>query len=308
MFDAALLLIGVAFAALGGELFVKGSVGLALWARVPAGVIGATVAAFGTSAPELAVALAAVQEGAPQVAFGNAVGANVANLGLILGLALAISAVEAPRDSVRRDFIAAAVAPLVTMLLVFDGTASRTDGIVMVALFVAWLSAVFAEARRHRRHAVAAPAEIRQWRVVASTALGLALLAAAGELLVAGAQALALRIGVAQFVIGATIVAAGTTLPELAATIAAKLHSRDDIGLGVVLGSTIFNGLFIVGLTAAIHPMAVSVDKAAVGLGLGAALVIVSFPGRDGTIARRRSIFLIGLYLAHLAVLLSGRR
>lgn len=145
LFDATLLLIGVAFAALGGELFVKGSVGLALWARVPAGIIGATEAAFGTSAPELAVALAAAREGA-QVAFGDAIGANVANLGLIPGLALAISAVEALHNRVRRDFVAAAAAPLVTMLLVFDGTASRIDGIVMIALFLAWLSTLFAAA------------------------------------------------------------------------------------------------------------------------------------------------------------------
>jgi cation:H+ antiporter len=137
MNDVVLLLLGVLCAALGGELFVRGVVGVARWARVPAGLIAVTVAAFATSSPELAVAISAAEQGTPSIALGDALGSNIANVALILGIALLFAKIRAPRDSVRREFPLALLAPLLTGVLILDGRLSRLDGVLLLALFVA---------------------------------------------------------------------------------------------------------------------------------------------------------------------------
>jgi cation:H+ antiporter len=298
------IVMGVVCAGIGGELFVRGSVGLAKWMRIPSGIIGATVAAFATSSPELSVAINAGLAGEPNIALGDSLGSNVVNVALILGTALTISGIQAPRSSLKRDFPVALLVPMATALMLLDGVLSRLDGVLLLLGFSTWLSATIVEARRQRSSTTEVLAAAHRWSTIGSCLLGLALLIFAGKFIVTGAQSIATAYGVSQFVIGATLVAVGTSVPELATTVIAKIKGHDEIGLGTVLGSNIFNGLFVVGLVAVIHPIQVAWHSVFVALLVGIVALICSFPPRTGFIDRRRGVLLIAAYCIYLAVVL----
>ncbi len=304
MNDYVALIMGVICAGLGGELFIRGAVGLAHWARVTPGIIGATVAAFATSSPELSVSVNAALAGKPQIALGDALGSNVMNVALILGLALVISGIQSPRDSVKRDFPVALMIPIITGVLFLDGELSRFDGFLMLGMFLAWLVAVIMEARKQRSAAEEVLGEHRGWLVVISCVVGLAFLVAAGNLIVAGARGIAIAFGIDEFIIGATIVAVGTSVPELATTVIAKLRGHDEVGLGTILGSNIFNGIFIVAVAAIIHPITVAWRDVAITLVFGFVALVFTYPARTGFIERWRGVLLLVLYAAYLATIL----
>ena len=304
MNDYLALFLGVVCAAIGGELFVRGAVGLAHWARISPGIIGATVVAFATSSPELSVSINSAITGQPQIGLGNALGSNVVNVALILGLALLISGIKSPRDSVKRDFPVALLIPIITGALFLDGELSRFDGVLMLCMFLAWLVATVIEARKQRSAAGEVIGEHRRWLVVVSCVAGLAFLVAAGNLIVAGARGMAISFGMDEFIIGATVVAVGTTVPELATTIIAKLRGHDEVGLGMILGSNIFNGLLIVAVAAMIHPIIVPWREVAIALAFGLVALVFAYPTRKGFIERRRGVLLLMLYVVYLATIL----
>jgi cation:H+ antiporter len=304
MNDFAVLTLGVICAGLGGELFVRGAVGLARWARLSPGIIGATVAAFATSSPEMSVSISSALAGNPGIALGDALGSNVANVALILGLALLISGIQSPRDSVKRDFPVALLIPVLTGVLFLDGELSRLDGFLMLSMFFAWLAATVVEAKKQRSDAAEAIGEHRRWLIVLSCFVGLAFLVAAGDLIVAGAKGIASAFGVGEFVIGATVVAVGTSTPELATTIIAKIRGHDEVGLGTILGSNIYNGIFVVAVAAIIHPIFVSWREVVVALLFGFVAVALSYPARNGFIGRSRGVLLLALYVTYLVVIL----
>jgi len=301
--DYVALILGVVCAGIGGELFVRGAVGLAHWARISPGIIGATVAAFATSSPELSVSINAAMAGKPQIALGDALGSNMINVALILALALVISGIQSPRDSVKRDFPVALLIPVITGVLFLDGELSRVDGFLMLSLFLAWLAAAVIDARKQRSAAEEVLGEQRGWLVVLSCVAGLAFLVAAGNLIVAGARGIAISFGIDEFIIGATIVAVGTSVPELATTVIAKLRGHDEVGLGTILGSNIFNGIFIVAVAAIIHPITVAGRDVAITLVFGFVALVFTYPTHKGFIGRRRGVLLLALYVAYLATL-----
>lgn len=307
MNEYAALIIGVVCAGLGGELFVRGAVGLASWARISPGIIGATIAGFATSSPELSVSINAATAGKPQIALGDALGSNIVNVALILGLALTISGIQSPRGSVKRDFPVALVIPIITGVLFLDGELSRFDGVLMLAMFFAWLAAAVFEARQQRSAAAQVLGLPKRWLIVLSCIAGLALLVAAGHFVVAGARGIALAFGVDEFIVGATIVAIGTSVPELATTTLAKIRGYDEVGLGTILGSNIFNGVLIIGVAATIHPISVPWREVAVTLVFGILAVAITYPPRIGFIERRRGVMLLVLYAAYLATILQQR-
>lgn len=302
--DYLFLILGIACAGFGGELFVRGSVGLAHSLRIPPGIVGATVAAFATSSPELSVSVSSALARVPQIALGDALGSNVVNVALILALALIIAGIRCPRDSVKRDYTVALLIPVITGVLMLDGQVSRCDGAILLGVFVAWLAAVIIEARRQRSAAEEVLGERKLGRAIAACVVGLALLIAAGAFIVNGARAIATAFGIDEFVIGATVVAVGTSLPELATAIIAKLRGHDEVGLGTVLGSNIFNGVFIIGVAASIHPITVAWREVTVALVFGFLAVAFTFPLRGGMIERRRGFLLLVLYAVYLGVLL----
>lgn len=298
------LVLGIGCAAAGGELFVRGTVSLARSLRVPPGIVAATIAAFATSSPELSVAVSAALAGGPQIALGNALGANLVNVALVLGVAVLISPIRSPRDSVKRDFPVALAAPLLAAGVLIDGVLSRVDAAMMLAVFLAWLVATVREARRQRSNVQDVLGGQRLWVAVAHGAAGLVLLGLAGTLIVHGARGLALAWGMDEFVVGATVVALGTTAPELATVLAAKLRGHDEVGLGTILGSNIFNGLFIIPLAAAIFPIVIGWQDVAVALGFGALSLAFTFPGKSGVIGRLRGAMLLSLYAGYVAALM----
>jgi cation:H+ antiporter len=304
MNDYVALILGVACAGIGGELFVRGTVGLAHWARVSPGIIGATVAAFATSSPELSVSVNAALAGNPQIGLGDALGSNVVNVALILALALLFSGIQGSRDSLKRDFPVALLIPVITGVLFLDGSLSRFDGVLLISMFLAWLVATAIEARKQRNAAEKILGAHRGWSAVLSFLVGFPLLVAAGNLIVAGGKGIAVSFGMDVFIIGATVVAVGTSVPEIATTVIAKLRGHDEVGLGTILGSNIFNGLFIVAVAAIIHPITVGWREVAVALVFGFAALTLIYPSSRGFIERRRGILLLVLYAVFLATIL----
>ncbi|MDM7951798.1 MAG: calcium/sodium antiporter [Cyanobium sp. CZS 25K] len=300
--------LGALAAGVGGELFVRGSVGLAHWARLSPGIIGATVAAFATSSPELSVATTAALQGKPQIALGDALGSNVVNVALILALTVVISGLRLPVESTRRDLPVALAGPILTGLLLLDGTLSRFDGLVLLGVFALWMGRVVLEVRQQRSVADEILGEQRGWLAVLLCAAGLVLLLVAGRLVVAGARAIALSFGIDAFLIGATLVAIGTSMPELATSVVSKLRGHDEVGLGTILGSNIFNSLWVVGVAATITPIRVPGPEVelVLGFGIGALLVLI-LPNGSGFLPRWRGWLLLALYGGYVMAILRGR-
>lgn len=300
----AALVFGIVCAGIGGEIFVRGAVGLAHSSRISPGIIGATVAAFATSSPELSVSISSALVGKPQIALGDALGSNVVNVALILGAALAISGIQSPRAGVKRDFPVALLVPIITGVLFLDGELSRVDGVLMLCAFLTWLVATIIEARKQRSAAEEILGAQRMWTAIAYCIVGLLFLVGAGRFIVSGARGIALHFGVGEFVIGATVVAVGTSVPELATAIIAKLRGHDEVGLGTILGSNIFNGLFIIALAATIHPIRVGWREVFVALIFGIVALVCSYPASSGFIERRRGVLLLVLYAVYLTTVL----
>jgi cation:H+ antiporter len=308
MIDFGFLLLGVICAGIGGDLFVRGLVGIARWARVSAGIIGATFAAFATSSPELSVSVTSALSGTPQIALGDALGSNVANVGLILGLALLVAPLHSAREATKRDFPVALAVPILLGILAQDGLLSFLDGIVLLTMFVVWTSVIVVEAKRQRDAAGAVLGEARHGRAAVESLIGLVFLVASGKFIVNGAKGIATSYGVDPFVIGSTLVAIGTSTPEIATVVISRLKGHDEVGLGTILGSNIFNGLFIVGVAAVINPIPVTWREVTVGLVFGLLTTLIVYPFGGNLIERRRGVALVSLYAVYLAVLVQPCR
>ncbi|HMO79224.1 MAG TPA: calcium/sodium antiporter [Pyrinomonadaceae bacterium] len=308
MNDYLLFVLGVIAAGVGGEFFVRGAVGLAKWARIPAGIIGATIAAFATSSPELAIAINASLDGTPQIALGDALGANIVNISLILGIALLISVIKVPRDIARRDIPVAVAGPLLLAIFVMDGEVSRFEGTLLLLVFLGWIYFVLRHVRKKRSETtVEILGEHRRWLTIVSVVAGLGLLVLAGELVVSGAKGIAATYGMDEFVIGATVVAIGTTMPELATVIISKIKGHDEVGIGTILGSSIFNSYWILSVAALIEPIGpLPLKELAVVLGFAVITAALTVPGRYGKLGRGRGLILVLLYITYLVAVLTS--
>ncbi len=302
--DLVVLTLGLVCAAGGGELFVRGAVGGATAARVPPGIVGATVAAFATSSPELSVAISSGLDGRSELALGDALGSNVVNIGLVLGVVLLVGRIRVGGGVIRRDIAAALAIPLVTLALILDGTVSRADAAVLLVLFIVWLAASFEVARRGRSAAPEVLGEHSLGRSLIAGAIGLLFLILAGRLIVSGAKGLGTELGFEPFVVGVVFVAIGTSAPELATAVIARVRGHDEVGLGTILGSNVFNGAFIVPIAALLSPMTVDWNEIAISLLFGIALVALVIPWHSGMLGRGRGIVLLAGYVASVVVLL----
>jgi len=261
---------GIALLAAGGESLVRGSAALARLARVTPAVIGLTIVSMGTSLPELVVSLFASLGGNPDVAVGNVVGSNIFNVGAILGIAALLSPLVVHGTAVRLEWPFMFVASFVALLLARDGVVDRLEGTFFVVSLLFFTVYVIRVARNEVRQGeeaelaleVEARTRLRRMQSVALNvvlvAFGITLLVAGARLLISGAVALAELAGMSQRIIGLTIVAAGTSLPELAASIVAALRKHTEIAIANIIGSNIFNILGILGTTAVIAPVPVT--------------------------------------------------
>lgn len=295
---------GIALAAAGGDLFVRGLVAFGQWLRVPLAMVAATVAALATSAPELAVAINAALTENTVIALGDSLGSNVVNLGLVLGAAVAIGGAKVSRDGPTANFVMAALAPVAVAALLADGHLGRVDAIALLALFVAWLAASIIDARRRRIVSDIAP-KLRPGTSAIFLLVGLALMLGAGRMIVIGATGVAAGWGVDGFVVGAVIVAAGTSTPELAVAVMSRLRGHDEVGLSALLGSNVVNALLIVPIALLIHPSDAPWYETARTLGFGLIVVALAYPRLGGAgLGRGRGILLLAVYAAFVITML----
>jgi cation:H+ antiporter len=293
-----LLVAGVLLAWFGGEFFVKGGVGLARWLRWPSAVIGVTVAAFGTSSPELLVAIHAALEGVPQISLGDVLGSNVVNVSLVLAIVLALSGIRAEDGGVKRDWFFSLLVPGAVYALLYDGWFSRLDALIMMSSFVVWLLMVIKHARRHAAGSQDFGEPVSPGKTIFSIVLGLGLLILAAQFVVHGGKGVAEALGWSPFVVGAVVVAAATSTPELATTLIARMRGHHDVGLGNILGSNIFNVFFIAAVAALIQPYAVKVPEILPSLIFGGVTTLLILPGAGGSLGRWRGFALLLIYAA----------
>ena len=302
---AVLIPIGVLFLYLGGELLVKNASLLARALGLSPLAVGLTVVAFGTSSPELAASLAAALRGAPEVAFGNVVGSNAANLGLILALAALVRPIRAQARFLRRElpFMVAVAGLLIAVAA--DGRVARLEGGFLLLLLFLYLFVLLrdrevpeVEAEFAAEYGRAARFFLRRLFFLA---LGVLFLALGSSALVEGAVALARALGVGERAIGLTVVALGTSLPELAAALVAALRREGDILLGNVVGSNVFNVLGILGTVAAVKPLSLAGGIGPDLLGMaGLSLLAWAFLWTGMRLGRREAAVLLAFYLLYV--------
>jgi cation:H+ antiporter len=265
-----LFLPGLALLLGGAEFLVRGASRLAAKVGVSPLVIGLTVVAFGTSAPELSVSLGSAFNGRVDIAFGNVVGSNIFNVLVILGLAALISPLAVNLQLIRFEVPLMVGISALVLLFGLDGVVNRWEGLLLFAGIIAYTVWAVRESRKESQAVKAefakeyqAPAAASPWIQIGLIALGLAMLVLGAEWLVEGAVALATWAGLSELVIGLTIVAMGTSLPEVATSVVAALRGERDIAVGNVIGSNLFNIMAVLGLTAAVAPGGVAVSPAA---------------------------------------------
>ncbi len=311
------LVAGLAMLLGGAELLVKGASRLALrWGMAPL-VIGLTVVAFGTSAPELAIGVGAALDGQPDIALGNVVGSNIANVLLILGVCALVSPLVVRRQLIWLDVPVMVAVSLGVLAMALDGALARREGVALLLIGVGYVAGLLWLARRDAGGPSTdaddtaiekAGAELPAWRHVALVVAGLAVLVLGAQWLVDGAVSIATSLGVSELVIGLTVVAIGTSLPEIATSVLAVLRGERDMAVGNIVGSNVFNLLFVLGATAAIAPDGIAVSAAAVRFDLpvmtavAVACMPIFFTGH--CIQRWEGGLFLGYYVAYVAYLL----
>jgi cation:H+ antiporter len=309
--------LGLLILLLAGDSLVKGAVNLSLRLGVPALIVSLTIVAFGTSAPELLISIQAVLDDAPGLALGNVVGSNTANILLVLGIPALLATMHTSECNTRKTFNFMIAASILFIALAFRGVFDWISAVVLLAAlgFVLFDQAKEALAHREGCAAVASEAEeiegvdpdLPGWRIAVFLILGLIGLPLGASLLVENATVIAKTYGVSDTVIGLTLVAIGTSLPELATTVMAALRRQADVALGNVIGSNMFNLLAIIGVASLVGP--IPVDPAFLNFDLwvmlGASLLLIPFVYMGRDITRIWGVGLTGLYLAYLVIVLS---
>lgn len=308
IFSIAIALVALYY---GAEWLVDGGSGVALRLKVSPMVIGLTLVAFATSAPELTVSLDSAWRGLDGMALGNVIGSNVCNIALILGMTALVRPVTVNPVIFHLDLpLMIGATTMLAALVFFAGGASRVSGLIMVTALAAYMGWNVRQARRGRREVTndPVPATLRPaWQYLLLALTGIVGLVSGGKLFVKGAVDLARLMRVSETIIGLTIVAVGTSLPELATSLVAALKGEQDLAIGNVVGSNIFNILSIVGLTATIHPLTAMditwVDLATM-LAVTFLLPPMMFTGRK--ISRKEGALLLMIYLGYLAWLVKA--
>ncbi|MFO1373196.1 MAG: calcium/sodium antiporter [Agitococcus sp.] len=263
MITILLLIAGLVLLTVGADVLVKGASSLAGSLGISPLVIGLTVVAFGTSAPEMSVSVSSAFKGSAEIAVGNVVGSNICNVLLILGLSAIAASLVVQKQLVRFDIPLMIYASLIVLLMSIDGQISRIDGVLLFAGIVAYTVFLIKEARREGVAVVEGADDIEPpqplWKNAILIIVGLAMLVLGSQWLVDGAVAIAKYFGLSELVIGLTIVAVGTSLPELATSVMASLKGERDIAVGNILGSNIFNIGAVLGLSGMVAPQGLPV-------------------------------------------------
>jgi cation:H+ antiporter len=302
---------GLAMLAAGGDLLVRGAASAARRLGVSPLLIGLTVVGFGTSTPELVTSLQAAFAGSPGIAIGNVVGSNISNVLLILGVTALVAPLVVDQRAFRRDAVMLALATGALAWAILQGRLTRDMGLVSLGILFVYLVVVWLS--EHRRpdlegerieDAAAAPSRSapRLWLAIPMAVAGMAITVYGAHLLVGGAIRVAHDLGVSDTVVGLTIVALGTSLPELVTSLVAALRRQGEVALGNVVGSNLYNILGILGLTAVIRPVDVpsQIARLDIWVLVAATAVMILFARRLGKVTRGEGLLLLAGYGAYI--------
>lgn len=312
--------IGLAVLVWSADKFVDGAVGVARFCGMSTLLIGMVIVGFGTSAPEMVVSALSAVQGNPELALGNAYGSNIANIALILGVTALISPILVQRSVLKKDLPLLIGVTALSIVLLLDGQVSRVDGVIFLAVFFGVMGF---NIWKEKKASVNASGELTAesdestkpmglGKSIGLLVLGMALLVASSRALVWGAVEIARSLGVSDLIIGLTIVAIGTSLPELASSIAAARKGEDDLAVGNIIGSNLFNTLMVVGIAATIAPMngveaAVLTRDMPLMAVLTLSLFVLGFRRKgDGRINRIAGAVLLCVYVFYLAYLVTS--
>ena len=302
--DFLFIIIGLVLLVLGGDWLLKSAVGMSLRLNISKIIIGMTVVSFATSAPELIVSVKSAMAGFPDIAIGNVVGSNIANIGLILGVVMIISKMKVDVSFFKTDWPAMMISSLLLYgMLLYDGEISRIDGVILFSLIIAFVVYLI-KSQKANVADIETPLEdtMKMYQVMGFLVIGGIALYAGSELLIKGAVNLAKTFGVSDRVIAVTVVAVGTSIPELSASLIAAIKKESSISIGNIIGSNIFNILSVIGLSAIIHPIKFMDSKLLsfdILWMLGFALVLVPLVlmPKKGYLDRKAGILLLASYI-----------
>ena len=305
MVQFVLLALGFAMLIKGADWFVDGASGIARRFGIPQLVIGLTIVAMGTSAPEAAVSIAAAFKGTADITIGNVVGSNIINILVILGVTALIVAVAVQQSTVRYEIPFVILVTIVLLVMgALDGKIGRLDGVILWALFIVYLIYLFLMAK-HGREEEETQMDAPVWKLLLFVVIGAALIVIGADVSVDAASGIARVIGLSERFIGLTIVALGTSLPELCTSVVAARKGNADLAIGNIVGSNIFNILFVVGTTALIIPVpfnsAFVVDTA---VAIGAAVLLWVCVFRKKKLTRPGGILMLAAYAGYFAYLM----
>jgi cation:H+ antiporter len=291
----------------GADFLTEGAAALARRVNIPEIVIGLTIVAAGTSAPELFVSLVSALKGTPDLAVGNVVGSNTMNCMLIVGCAAMVAPMTISRSTVKKDIPFAVGASVLLMLLALNNFLGRFDGILLLAGFVSFMVYSLRQAKNGQGDATTEEKQQNPWLSVLYIVLGLVGLVIGSNLFVDHASSLALALGISEGVVGLTVVAGGTSLPELATSVVAARKGQSAIAIGNVIGSNVFNILLILGLTATISPLQIegitTIDMAVMLLSV---ILVWLFSRTRYTVERWEGGLLLVIYIGYLVWLITN--
>jgi len=301
-----LLLAGLALLFVSGKFLVDSSVAISRRLRIPRMIIGLTVVAFGTSAPELLVSLQAAFSGYPEIAMGNVVGSNISNILLVLAITALIFPIPAPASSVKRDWPIMMAVSLLLFLFTLNGWISRSEGGILVGLLAGYIAYSVVRVRGLvSQENPEEPHGVMKWWVAMLIFLASCLgLAFGADLLVENVALIAEELGMSKRVVSITMVAVGTSIPELATSVIAALKKETDISVGNIIGSNIMNILSVLGFTSLVSPISVSREIARFDipwmLGISFLLLLLMLPASRSRITRWEGCFMIIIYLLYI--------
>lgn len=304
--DILLLSAGLLLLFASGKYLVESSVAIARLFRIPTMIIGLTVVAFGTSAPELLVSLQAAVRGFPEIAMGNVVGSNISNVLLVLAITAIIFPISVPAKSVRRDWPMMMLVSVLLFLLVLDGMLSRPEAGLLLVLLVAYITYSVIQSRNSNRldHGPPPTASMRWWIAGAIFLVSCGGLALGADMLVRSAAAIAGELGISNRVISVTMVAVGTSIPELVTSVIAAMKKESGISLGNIIGSNIMNIVSVLGITGLITPIRVDRQIARFDIpwmmAVAVLLLLSMLPAARSRITRWEGSLMVFVYLLYI--------
>lgn len=298
-----LLIVGFVLLIKGADFFVDGSAALAGYLKVPSVIIGLTIVAIGTSLPEAAVSISAGLAGSNEIAVSNIVGSNIFNTLVVVGASALIRPFAADSQIVKRDLPINFLVTVILYIMVIGGMLSRIEGLILLAGIITYITVMVRSALKNRVEEEIEPISLS--KAALFIALGLAAVIFGGDVVVDSATAIAKSLGLSETLIGLTIVAIGTSLPELVTSVVASRKGESGLALGNAIGSNIFNILFILGMSSTLMPIPVVSENITDALVLiGICVLIYAFARFGEKIGRSKGFIMIAIYIAYTAYII----